>query len=228
MRILALETTGTTGSVAIAAVDRLVAQIALDPEQRSARSLAPAIKRILAEADWKPADVELVALPLGPGSFTGLRIGVMTAKAFAYAVGAQALGLDSLEVVASQAPEQEREIAVAMNAQRKQVYAGLYSRDASGRLSPASPIEIVDVDQWARRLGATTLVTGPALDLYADQLPRAVRVAPRDTWHPTATAVARLAFEHFQSGQRDDLWALAPRYYRRSAAEEKASSPHGQ
>ena len=78
-------------------------RLALDPARRSARTLAPGIRHLLADAGWTPRDVALVAVSIGPGSFTGLRLGVMTAKAFAYAVGAPVLGIGTLEVIAAHA-----------------------------------------------------------------------------------------------------------------------------
>ncbi len=103
-RILALETSGTSGSVAALEGDRLLAEVSLAPSLRSARSLAPGIAKLLAEVGWKPRDVGIVAVTTGPGSFTGLRVGLTTAKSFAYAVGAQVLGINTLEVLAEQAP----------------------------------------------------------------------------------------------------------------------------
>ena len=88
MRILALETTEMAGSLAAMHDRKLLAEIELDSKQRTAQSLAPGMKTLLAEAGWRPTDVELVAVTIGPGSFTGLRLGVTTAKTFAYAVGA--------------------------------------------------------------------------------------------------------------------------------------------
>jgi tRNA threonylcarbamoyladenosine biosynthesis protein TsaB len=103
MRILAIETTDKTGSVAAMADDNLLADLMLDRTQRSAQSLAPAISRLLKQVGWLPADVQLVAVSIGPGSFTGLRVGVTAAKVFAYAVGAEVLGVNTLEAVAANA-----------------------------------------------------------------------------------------------------------------------------
>src|SRR5271163_2151267 len=96
-RILALETSELTGSVAAAADGNVLAELQLDPQQRSAQSLAPAIRALLAQVGWQPADIDLLAVTIGPGSFTGLRVGVATAKVFAYACGAEVLGISTLE-----------------------------------------------------------------------------------------------------------------------------------
>jgi tRNA threonylcarbamoyladenosine biosynthesis protein TsaB len=101
VKILSLETTDLSGSVAASDSSKLLLELELNTSQRSAQSLAPAINSLLQQVGWKPADVELVAVTVGPGSFTGLRVGVTTAKTFAYAVGAEVLGIDTLETIAA-------------------------------------------------------------------------------------------------------------------------------
>ena len=88
-----------------------------------ASSLAPGIAAALEKAGLRPGDVHCVAVTRGPGSFTGLRVGVATAKVFAYAVGADVLGLDTLEVIAAAAPPQVSSLWVAIDAQRGDVVA---------------------------------------------------------------------------------------------------------
>ena len=100
MRILALETSDKTGGVAALDGCNVLAELTLDPNQRSAQSLAPAMKTLLEQVKWRPDDVQLVAVATGPGSFTGLRVGVTAAKVFAYSVGAEVLGVDTLEAIA--------------------------------------------------------------------------------------------------------------------------------
>ncbi len=103
MRILALETSGKSGAVAAADGEKLLLTLELAATHQSARSLAPAIQRLLGAVRWQAADIELIALTLGPGSFTGLRVGVATAKVLAYATGAAVIGVNALEVIAAQA-----------------------------------------------------------------------------------------------------------------------------
>jgi tRNA threonylcarbamoyladenosine biosynthesis protein TsaB len=118
LNILALETTDLAGSVATWADGRLFRELSLPSHQRSAQSLAPAIGDVLAQTGWRPTDVNLVAVTVGPGSFTGLRVGVTTAKTLAYCCGAAVVGLDTLEVLAAAAPNGFTRLAVAVDAQR--------------------------------------------------------------------------------------------------------------
>jgi tRNA threonylcarbamoyladenosine biosynthesis protein TsaB len=221
VRILALETSTSIGTVATLDASGLVRQAELPSGKRTAQSLAPAIAAQLAAAGWTPAQVELVTTTCGPGSFTGLRIAVTTAKTLAYATGASLVGLDTLEVIAAQSSVPGPDLHVVLDAQRNQLFARRFDRDASDRWLPSGPPRIMDIDAWLAQLHSPTTVTGLGLKRVMDRLPPGVRVAPADGWAPQACTVARLALEQFLAGRRDDLWHLVPNYCRQSAAEEK-------
>lgn len=224
MRILALETSGTSGSVAALADGRLLVEVALPGDRRSARTLAPAVQSALARAAWKPRDVELVAVTAGPGSFTGLRVGVATAKALAYAVGAEVLGVDTLEAIVRRAPVHPGVLWAVVNAEREQVFAARFLPGRHDGWRRADGDAIVDNDAWLAALRAGEHVTGPGLERLATRLPEGVVQLPRSLWYPTAHSVGLLAADEFAAGRRDDLWTFAPRYLRRSAAEEKLAA----
>lgn len=221
LRVLALETSTVAGSVAALSGSDVMASLRLNPSQRGAQSLAPALSQLLGQAGWKPRDVELVAVSVGPGSFTALRVGVTTAKTFAYVVGADVIAVDTLEVVAAQVAVAVGEtVATAIDAQRGEVYAARYRTGESGNLECVEPAAIVASDKWLAGLASGIVVAGPAIDKLI--LPDRLRVAPREIWWPTAVTVGQLAVAKHAAGQRDDVWSLVPRYLRRSAAEEKA------
>ena len=145
MRILALETTEAHGTVAALEDDRLLEELPLAAGQQSARSLAPALEQLLRTVGWQPKQVELVAVTRGPGSFTGLRVGLATAKAFAYATGASILGIDTLEAIAANAPAEVRQLAVAVDAQRGQVVTGRFERGPNDQWAAVGAAELLDV-----------------------------------------------------------------------------------
>ncbi|MGO8745816.1 MAG: tRNA (adenosine(37)-N6)-threonylcarbamoyltransferase complex dimerization subunit type 1 TsaB [Thermoguttaceae bacterium] len=227
MRILALETSGTAGSVAALSDLDLLAEFKLPADRGSAQTLAPAMQMVLARAGWRPSQVELVSVTAGPGSFTGLRVGVTTAKVFAYCNKAAILGLDTLEVIAFAVPAEIRRVSVALDAQRGQVTARDFSRNDDGGLSPMGPPRLVDWTAWLSALPAEVSITGPLLRRFAHRLPAGLAVLPQEYWFPTASAVGRLAARQFASGRRDDVWSLVPRYSRKSAAEEKWENQAG-
>lgn len=227
MRILAFDTTELIGSVAALHDGKLLADIELDPSQRSAQSLAPGIRSVLGSVGWRPAEVDLVAVTIGPGSFTGLRVGVTTAKALAYAMEADILGIDTLETIAAGSPDDVSAVSVAVDAQRGEVVAGSFRRDPHGRFRPTSAAELVEVQTWLEGLAAGTVISGPVLRKLADRVPDHLTLPDPKYWRPKAAVVGRLADSDHAAGRRDDLWTLVPRYSRRSAAEEKWEKKRG-
>jgi tRNA threonylcarbamoyladenosine biosynthesis protein TsaB len=223
LRILAIETSGAEGGVAALDDQELLLELPLNPAQRGAQSLAPALASLLQQVGWQPRDVQLVGVTVGPGSFTSLRVGVTTAKTLAYAVSAEILGLGTLEVIAAQADLQAGGlVAAAIDAQRGDVYAALYRRGTAGDQELMQGPAIVAAPDWLAGATRQRLVTGPALDKLAIRLPPEQNIAPQDVWRPTAHTLGRLAAAKYAAGERNDVWSLVPLYLRKSAAEERA------
>jgi tRNA threonylcarbamoyladenosine biosynthesis protein TsaB len=221
MRLLAIDTSHSTGSVAALADGKLLAERELRPGQGTAQSLAPGLKEILAEIGWKPSEVQVIAVTVGPGSFTGLRVGMAAAKTFAYSVGAEIVGIDTLEAIAAAAPAEVQAISVAVDAQRGDVAAGMFARGPDGWFVPTGAEKLIEADAWLHGLPPGSCVAGPVLRKLVDRLPEHVTALDPQFWFPRAGTVAQLAARRFGAGQRDDVWRLLPHYYRRSAAEEK-------
>jgi len=221
LRILSLETTEMIGSVAAADGDKLLVEMELSRHQRTARSLAPGIKELLEKVGWLAGQVELVAVTRGPGSFTGLRVGLATAKTFAYAAGADIMGVDTLETIAAAAPPEVERLWAAVDAQRGEVVVRNFARGEGGWFRPAGEEELMEIDAWFDSLAEGQVVTGPVFRKLAGRLPEGVELLDQRYWPPMAATVARLAHRHYAAGRRDDVWSLVPRYSRRSAAEEK-------
>ena len=220
MRILALETSGLYGSVAVLDDDRVIGETELPRDRRSAQMLAPAIQQQLAAVQWRPAEIELIAVTQGPGSFTGLRVGITTAKTLAYATGAAVLGVNTLAVIAAQVAGESRDVCAVLDAQRQQLYAATFRRTPAGRLETIAEATIVDRTAWLANCGGLA-VTGSGLKGLVDLLPQSAVMVNEEFWAPRAATVGQLAFCDYQTGRRDDVWQLLPLYIRRSAAEEK-------
>lgn len=221
MKILAIETSHRSGSIALLEAGQVVDEVRLPPELPTTRSLHPAVKELFEKVGWRPQEIGLVVTTVGPGSFTGLRIGVTTAKTFAYLVGAGVIGLDTLEVIAHQVPPEYKEVHVAVDAQRGEVVAGSFRRLESGQFAPIDRAYLVRFEEWVRSLPEGAFLAGPALARYPVPEDHAVALLPQDLWYPQASAAGKLGWAYWQEGRRDDLWALLPRYARLSYAEEK-------
>jgi tRNA threonylcarbamoyladenosine biosynthesis protein TsaB len=210
----------------------------LDPAVRSAQSLAPAIKELLRQAGWNAREIDLFAVTVGPGSFTGLRIGVTTAKTLAYAAQAEVLGVNTLEVIASQAPGEIPRLCAAVDAQRRELFIGRFERGPDGRMQWEGELELVNIDEWLGTLPRETIIAGPGLQRLLGDLPDShvdlqaspdVRAQARVAYYPiepTAEGVGRLALHQYRTGRRESYWTLVPLYLRRSAAEEKWDARH--
>ena len=193
-RGLALETSGRAGSVAVFEGTTLVATHTLDPAQRSAQSLAPALARLLAQVEWQPTDIKLVAVAQGPGSFTGLRVGVTTAKVFAYAIQANVIGVDTLEAIAAAVPQHVSKLQVVMDAQRGDLYTATFARPSPlESLAPLTSSRILSMENWLASLDSDTWVAGPLLERLADRLPAGVPSSPPATGRPMLRAWLRSA-----------------------------------
>jgi tRNA threonylcarbamoyladenosine biosynthesis protein TsaB len=227
MRMIAIETSGRVGSVAALECegDRadILGEIILGEDQRTAQRLAPAIRDLLGSVSWSPTEVELVAVAVGPGSFTGLRIGVTAAKAFAYAVEAQIVGVNTLAVLAAQAPPSNFPLWTVMDAQRRELFAARFVDSDDRDNSLDVDVSIVSQDEWRASVKPGEFVTGPVLQRIATPLPAGVAALDENLWQPMAASVGRVAWRRYSAGHRDDVWKLLPRYYRSSAAEEKAA-----
>jgi tRNA threonylcarbamoyladenosine biosynthesis protein TsaB len=223
--VLALETSALGGSVALLESDNLLSQRRLAEGRRSGQWLAPAIDEVLREPGREPRELGLVAVTTGPGSFTGLRVGVTTAKTLAYAVGCDVIGLNTLDVIAAQVPvglvQGEVEIHAVMDAQRKELFVARYRIGESNGPERIAADAIVPAQDWLGWLAPGTVVTGHGLDKLAARLPPGVVAVELTLREPQAATVGRLAWHAHQAGRRDDLWKLAPVYLRLSYAEEK-------
>jgi len=190
---------------------------------RHGHDLVPRIGDLLREASLTAMDLGAVAVGLGPGSYTGLRIGLTAARTLAYTAGAVLLGFDSLEGWARTAPPEVSYIHVVADAQRGDVYAADFLRE-----SPLEPLKLVFASRieplqvWSQRLGRQGFVVGPGLDSprIRGAIPAELRISDARHDRSRGLALLELARQLYAAGRRDDLWAVEPNYLRRSAAEE--------
>ena len=227
MRILGLETSSLYGSIAAADDSELLLSQPLTRERRTAQSLAPAVAQLLRELKWKASDLDVVAVTAGPGSFTGLRIGVTTAKTLAFAAEARLIGVDTLAALAEAA---NHEVAVGeailplIDAHRNQLFTARYRKQADGSLLAETPVEIIEIDQWLAGEVPAAVLTGPLLRKIGSEVQEAwpsAKRCPESLWTPSATAVVLIAQRKAVTGEFDDAFKLLPQYYRPSYAEEK-------
>lgn len=217
-RLLLLETSTRTAAVALAHGDTLLSERHLDETRRHARDLAPTIAALLRDQGWRPTDLAAVLVSHGPGSYTGLRVGLMTAKALAYATGCALLAIDTFAAIAAQSPPDCDAVDVLGDAQQQSVYAQSFSRASQGWL-PVSELSIVPFADWLARRRPDARVTGPGVTKWLAELPETVALVPEPARCPGVASLLTLGLARYRNGGRDDPFAVEPRYLRPSSAE---------
>jgi tRNA threonylcarbamoyladenosine biosynthesis protein TsaB len=231
MKTLAIDTSLARGGVAGLDGERIaVRHFAAAADH--ARLLAAALDEVAAELGWRPRDVELVAVIRGPGSFTGLRVGITTAKAVAWAAAARLVGASLFEVLAWRIARKigpaTGPVAIALDAGRGEVFAADAWPAADAVTGwTVGAARIVAARDWLAGLPPGTTVTGPALTmLQAAGDPAARRgdlvFAPEGVRQPCAAAVGAVARLYAAAGLTHDPLSLTPDYLRPSYADEQA------
>jgi tRNA threonylcarbamoyladenosine biosynthesis protein TsaB len=215
MRVLALETSTLAGGVALVDGDRLVAEYLLDVSVMHSERLLSAVDRVLSDARWSPPDLEGLAVSIGPGSFTGLRVGVSTAKGLALALSLPIAAVPTLDAMAAALPWAALPVCPVLVARRDEVYASLYRHDGEG-LRREWDYVALPPGELAARLREPTLLIGDGAERIDS--PHARRVPPPQRV-PSPACVAVLGRERLRLGDRVDAATLLPLYLRPSQAE---------
>ncbi|MFI5331702.1 MAG: tRNA (adenosine(37)-N6)-threonylcarbamoyltransferase complex dimerization subunit type 1 TsaB [Desulfobaccales bacterium] len=212
MLILALDTATETGSLALVEGERLLVEFSLESAGTYLSRLLPRLAQLFAAAGRDPADLGALGVSVGPGNFTGLRIGLATAKTLAWSLGCPLAPVPTLEVLAAQMPFQPHPIGVVMDAKRGEVFWGLYRCPAERPQVLAEPIRL-PLAELARRLTPPLLLTGFLVSSLT--LPQeGVSLAPPERRFPRASTVARLARQRLEAGLTTPPERLVPTYLR--------------
>lgn len=225
MWIVGIETSGLAGSVALLRDDAVVAERRLDTAgRRHAQTLHAELRDLLQAAGLSAREIDALAVSLGPGSFTGLRVGVVGAKTWAYATGCRVVGVETPLICAAAAPADWSHVWVVTDAQRGDFFVAEYRRDETRRWQRTAPLGIVAAAEWLRQRQPEERIIGPGVSRIAEGA-TAAQVF-RDEWatQPSAGVLGQLAHQRLQAGSFDDYWTLVPIYLRPSAAEEKHAS----
>jgi tRNA threonylcarbamoyladenosine biosynthesis protein TsaB len=224
MNILSIDTSTKNFSLAVAREGRVVRyrNIVLDKVLES--SIIPAIEKILRDSKLKFKDVDGYAVGLGPGSFTSLRVGLSTIKAFALATGKPVVGISSLDVIAMNViGEKADEICTVMDARRKQIYACLYEKK-DGVLKRKTDYLLTNVDDLLDRVHGRTLFVGDGLALWREAIKEKYAKAGKKgalcqavfagekSAVPQASKLSDLVYGRFEKKVYDDVETLVPIY----------------
>jgi tRNA threonylcarbamoyladenosine biosynthesis protein TsaB len=221
MKLLLIDTSTSVFSLALAAGERVLAEKVSVGGPSTAARLVPVLQELFAVSGLHPADLDGIAVTAGPGSFTGLRVGIAFAKGLAFALSRPVIALSSLELLAMNARESELPVCPMFDARKNEVYSGLYSlHDGRGAIiadMAAKPGTFVE------QLPGRILFLGDGALRYRQIIEdalgdRAVFAAPESD-NPRASAGVPLALKAMAAGTVVAPADLSPRYLRASDAE---------
>lgn len=217
MLVLGIETASDVCAVGLVDGDRPLADLALLRPREHGSKLALLVEAALAASGVGASDLDAVAVSSGPGSYTGLRIGVSTAKGLCAATGASLVGVPTMLALATTLPAgpQRTSLLVGLPSRRGEVYAALYESVEQGwqERMPPTAVDLADLAAWLPSSDGLDL-TGPAAPhvraaLDDEEAPRPVRVVQSQ---PSGLAVARLGLSRLRGGATDDVASFEPTY----------------
>ena len=222
MKTLAIETSCAAGSVCLSDGEEILQQRYLGEGMIHGRELIPAVRDIMKEQDWSPTDLELIAVSLGPGSFTGLRVGLAAAKTLAMTCEAELVGVPTLEVMARNAPDDAEFVCPMTDARRKEVNACLFQREGD-EIKACWEYQTFPPTELCEKLPSGTWLLGDGLKAYEDAFNarQDLRKLEENSWYARSQWVARLGYRKCLAGEADDPHSLVPIYLRLPPVMEK-------
>jgi tRNA threonylcarbamoyladenosine biosynthesis protein TsaB len=223
-RALALETSGGTGSVAVVEDGAVVAEEQFAHGLRHAAGIVPIIDRLCGARGWSPREIEELYVSAGPGSFTGLRVGVTVAKTLAFATGARVVAVPTAEVLARNAPPGWRNLVIVLDAKRDQVFTATFSNDGNDAPTLREPARLDSLVAVLSRVPRPVHLVGEGIPYHEKFIPPgdpSVIVTPPESWQARAAAVAAVGHAMARRGEWTDPDRLVPIYVRKPEAEEK-------
>ena len=216
MKVLAFDTSSKTLSLAILEDKQVLAETTINIKKNHSITLMPAIDFLMASLDWTPKDLDRIVVAEGPGSYTGLRIAVATAKTLAHTLNIELVGMSSLLALVPR--QQEGLLVPLMDARRNNVYAGFYEN--AKPVMPEAHLSFAEVLEQVKDAEQVTFVgeVGPFVEQIQEQLPQ----ANYQETLPNAANLALLAWDREAASLHD----FVPNYLKRVEAEENWLKNH--
>lgn len=223
MKVIAVDTSTSSGSVALLEGDLVVAEWTLQSAQTHNRRLLKSIDFLLQQAEWTINDADGFAVAAGPGSFTGLRIGLSTVKTLAWSLNKAYIAISSLDALAAPLCFAPLQVCPVLDARKKEVYFAFYKSDQSGRQVLQGSYCVSEPNRLIEHIKEPTILCGDGWLLYRNQLRKdlgelAVEV-PAPYHMIRAAAVGALAMRKLLAGKAEDPMTSTPLYVRPSEAE---------
>jgi tRNA threonylcarbamoyladenosine biosynthesis protein TsaB len=213
MKVLAIDT--STKFLCLGLADKThFYEYRIESSRRHLGLLVPTIKRTLEALSWSVKDLDYFAVGLGPGSFTGLRVGLAAIKGLAFAHKKPILGISTLDIIAHNCPDRDQPLAVALDAKRELIYCSMYKK-TNGALKRVSRDYLLRKGEFIAKIKDNTLVIGDALDLHKDfflQHLSGIGFLDKDYWYPKAHQLLLLALDKIKEKKFYSAFDIKPIY----------------
>ncbi|HHD64250.1 MAG TPA: tRNA (adenosine(37)-N6)-threonylcarbamoyltransferase complex dimerization subunit type 1 TsaB [Desulfobulbaceae bacterium] len=219
--ILSIETSTGCGSIALTRGERLLAETTTQPEVTHSRRLLGTVSWLMKAVAVEWSDLDGIGVSLGPGSFTGLRIGMAAAKGLAMAAGVPLFGVETLDALALSCSSVAEQICPVLDARKQEVYAAMYQPGEDGYPLRLTGDQALAPELLADSIDRPTVLAGPAVAVYGELFRKntLIRVVPAPLAHPRGLYVGLLACRMLATGQNMDPATATPKYVRASEAE---------
>ncbi|MCI0469504.1 MAG: tRNA (adenosine(37)-N6)-threonylcarbamoyltransferase complex dimerization subunit type 1 TsaB [Nitrospirae bacterium] len=224
MKLLAIETSTMFGGLAVLDSGNLIAESRLNVRTTHSERLLPEIRYIMSQSGLSITDIDVFAISIGPGSFTGLRVGLSAVKGLVYPTDAKLVSVPTLEAFAWNIPFSAYPVCPLLDARKKEVYAGLFRWSDNGFIRVINE-QAVSIDNLISKIKEKTIFIGEGAMIYRENIQKGLGemaiFAPPQAMSPSPSNVAFLGMIKALRGDFDDPVTLAPYYIRKSEAEVK-------
>ncbi len=223
--VLAIDTATSICSVALLDSGKLRGENLLCGQKNHSEKLAKLIDELYKNTEVLPESIDLIAVSSGPGSFTGLRVGISTAQGLAFALGKDLIGISTLDVLAYQAGFYSGYICPMIDARKQQVYTCLYKSSEDGRMEKTEMERVVDPEKWllGLREHRRVLFTGDGARMYNNEISSVLKgkhiFLPCYSAIPRASVIACIAHERYKRSNKNEPAKITPLYVRVPEAE---------
>ncbi len=226
MKVLAVDTSSMVAAAAVLENDRLLGEYILNHKKTHSQKLMPMIERLMKDLELNPRDIDVYAASVGPGSFTGLRIGVTTIKSIAYAAEKPVVSVPTLDALAYNIPETDALVCPILDARNNQVYTAIYKKEGNLiKITEYMGVHISELVQLLKGKNQRVVFLGDAVPIHQEFLKQELgaqcSLAPANLSLQKASSVACLALQKASVGQLEDCFDMVPFYLRKSQAERE-------
>lgn len=228
MKVLAIDTSNQAMSIAVLDDEKVIGEITTNIKRNHSERLMPAIDELMKDVQWQPSDLNRIVVAKGPGSYTGLRIGVTVAKTLAWTLGVELVGISSLKTLAGNCESSPHYLVPLFDARRKNIYTGLYQWQ-NGKLIQIEEDKHISAEQWAEYLSkkeGTFELIGEDQAIFKDTFERylmnRVYEAPLKDHLPKASVLGLLGLKE----EPVDAHTFTPDYLKLAEAEENWRKEH--